>query len=87
MKFLILGSSAKEHALAWALSKSHILTGLYVAPGNSGTAEIAENIDSVDILDPEEVVDFCRSKKIDYCLAGHLPSLNNGVVDALKEEG
>lgn len=87
MKFLILGSSAKEHALAWALSKSHILTGLYVAPGNSGTAEIAENIDSVDILDPEEVVDFCRSKKIDYCLAGHLPSLNNGVVDALKEAG
>ncbi|MDZ7792494.1 MAG: phosphoribosylamine--glycine ligase N-terminal domain-containing protein [Spirochaetia bacterium] len=39
MKVLILGSGAKAHALAWALEKSHLITGLYVAPGNSGTAE------------------------------------------------
>ncbi len=87
MKVLVLGSGAKEHALAWAISKSHVLTGLYVAPGNSGTAEIAENIDDVDIEKPDQVVDLCKKLNIDYCLAGNLPALNSGVVDALQEAG
>jgi len=87
VKVLILGSGAKEHALAWSIAKSHILTGLYVAPGNSGTAEIAENIETVDIKNPSKVVELCKSLEIDYCLAANLPSLNNGVVDALQKAG
>lgn len=87
MKVLVLGSGAKEHALAWAVSKSHVLTGLFVAPGNSGTAEIAENIDNVDIEKPEQVVELCKKLNIDYCLAGNLPALNSGVVDSLQDAG
>lgn len=87
MKVLVLGSGAKEHALAWAMSKSHVLTGLFVAPGNSGTAEIAENIDNVDIEKPEQVVELCKKLNVDYCLAGYLPALNSGVVDALQDAG
>ncbi|MGC9311187.1 MAG: phosphoribosylamine--glycine ligase N-terminal domain-containing protein, partial [Sediminispirochaetaceae bacterium] len=85
MKVLVLGSGAKEHALAWAISKSHVLTGLFVAPGNSGTSEIAENIDNVDIEKPEQVVELCKKLNIDYCLAGNLPALNSGVVDSLQD--
>jgi phosphoribosylamine--glycine ligase len=87
VKVLVLGSGAKEHALAWAMSKSHVLTGLFVAPGNSGTAEIAENIDNVDIEKPEQVVELCKKLNVDYCLAGYLPALNSGVVDALQDAG
>ena len=44
MKLLLLGSGAREHALAWKICKSSQLEKLYVAPGNAGTSEIAENI-------------------------------------------
>lgn len=87
MKVLILGSDAKEHALTWAVSRSHIISGLYAAPGNSGTAQIAENIDSIDISDPKEVVNTCQTLNINHCIVGAIDSLSNGVVDALKEAG
>ena len=42
---LILGSGGREHAIAWKIKQSHFLNKLFVAPGNSGTATIANNID------------------------------------------
>jgi phosphoribosylamine--glycine ligase len=87
VKVLILGSGAKDHALAWTMSRSHIISGLFVAPGNSGTAEIAENLDSVDITDPSEVVKLCTSLEIDYCFAGDISALQSGVVDTLQQAG
>jgi len=87
VKVLVLGSGAKEHALTWSISKSHIITGLYAAPGNSGTAEIAENIDTINIQHPKEVLDLCTSLGIDYCVASDLHALNSGVVDTLREAG
>ena len=42
---LILGSGGREHAIAWKINQSPILNKLYVAPGNSGTAETANNIE------------------------------------------
>ena len=44
MKVLLLGSGGREHALAWKINQSERLTKLYVAPGNAGTAGIAENV-------------------------------------------
>ncbi len=87
MKVLILGSGAKAHAMAWALDKSHLITGLYVAPGNSGTAEIAENIDSINPDDPGEVVELCKFLSIDHCLVGTATAQHNGVVEALEAAG
>lgn len=87
VKVLILGSGAKDHALAWAMAKSHIISGLFVAPGNSGTAEIAENLDYVNITDPTEVVKLCSSLEIDYCFVGDTTALLNGVADALVDAG
>ena len=50
MRVLVIGSGGREHALAWALNKSPMLTRLFVAPGNAGTAEVAENV-ALDITD------------------------------------
>ena len=47
MKILLLGSGGREHALAWKMAQSSQLEKLYVAPGNAGTAELAENIAKV----------------------------------------
>ena len=58
MKLLLLGSGGREHALAWKISKSSQLEKLYVAPGNAGTSEIAENI-AIDINNFEAVGNFC----------------------------
>ena len=48
MKVLVVGSGGREHALAWKLSKSNIVTEVLVAPGNGGT-EIEEFIQNNDI--------------------------------------
>lgn len=87
MKVLILGSGAKAHAMAWALEKSHLITGLYVAPGNSGTAEIAENIDTINTDNPPEVVELCKSLSIDYCLVCTATAQHSGVTEALEAAG
>ena len=63
MKILLLGSGGREHALAWKICKSSQLEKLYVAPGNAGTSEIAENI-AIDINDFEAIGNFCIQKKI-----------------------
>ena len=55
MNILLIGSGGREHAIAWALQKSPNTDVLYVAPGNGGTAEIAENVD-LDIADGEALL-------------------------------
>jgi len=87
VKVLILGSGAKAHALAWALGKSHLITGLYVSPGNSGTAEIADNISLKDPNNPAEVTKLCTSWSIDYCLVATAAAQHNGMVEALEKAG
>ena len=49
MKVLVVGGGGREHALAWKLSKSNIVTEVFVAPGNGGT-EIEELIQNIDIM-------------------------------------
>ena len=44
MKILLLGSGGREHALAWKIAQSPKVEKLFVAPGNAGTAEVAENV-------------------------------------------
>ena len=87
MKVLVLGSGAREHAITWSFAKSNIITGLYAAPGNAGTAELADNLPEVDPCDSKMVIEACRKYKIDVVFVGPEAPLAAGIVDALQEAG
>ena len=87
MKVLVLGSGAREHAITWSFAKSNIITGLYAAPGNAGTAELADNLPEIDPCDSEMVIETCRKYKIDVVFVGPEAPLAAGIVDALQEAG
>jgi len=82
MNVLLIGSGGREHAMANALAKSPLLTRLYVAPGNPGTARVAENVD-LDAGDHNAVIRFCREMGIALVVVGPEQPLIGGLVDAL----
>ena len=68
MNILVLGGGGREHALAWALSKSPRCTGLFVAPGNGGTAHIAKNVKTLDVEDGAAVAALSASaSRFGFC--------------------
>ncbi len=87
MRALIVGSGAREHALAWAFSKSTRLSALYIAPGNAGTAEVGTNIPDLDPLTFRSVVDACREHQITAVIVGPEDPLAAGLVDELTASG
>ncbi|WPB81012.1 phosphoribosylamine--glycine ligase [Archangium violaceum] len=86
MKVLLLGSGAREHALAWKLSQSPRLTKLWVGPGNPGTARVAANV-PLKADAPDEVVAFARREQVDLVVVGPEAPLMAGVADALGAAG
>jgi phosphoribosylamine--glycine ligase len=83
MKVLLLGSGGREHALAWKLASSPLLTKLYAAPGNPGIAQEAELVD-LKVSDNAAVEAFCKEKKIDLVVVGPEAPLVAGLVDRLN---
>ena len=83
MKVLLIGSGGREHALAWKLSQSPLLTKLYAAPGNPGIAQHAELV-ALDVNDRPAVVEFCKTKRIDLVVVGPEVPLVEGLVDDLE---
>jgi phosphoribosylamine---glycine ligase len=86
MNVLLIGSGGREHALAYALAKSPLLTKLYCAPGNPGIAMVAELV-GVKVAEHAEVIAFCRSNKIDFVVVGPEAPLVAGLVDDLAAVG
>ncbi len=86
MRVLIIGSGGREHALAWAIMKSPLLTKLYVAPGNPGTARIAENV-PLRAMDIPAIVKFAVEQRLDLVVPGPEAPLVAGIADALAEVG
>ena len=86
MNVLILGSGAREHALALAISKSKRLDALYVAPGNPGCESVAHLVD-LDILNGPAVIEFCRRAAIGLVVVGPEAPLVAGVSDDLERAG
>ncbi|MEO1195127.1 MAG: phosphoribosylamine--glycine ligase [Pseudomonadota bacterium] len=86
MNILILGSGGREHALAWAIKQNPKCDRLIVAPGNPGTAQIAENA-ALDILDGGAVAVFAEANAVDLVVVGPEAPLAAGVADRLRDAG
>lgn len=86
MKVLLIGSGGREHALAWKIAKSPRLEKLYVAPGNGGTEQVATNV-ALDITSHSEIIDFCRTNKIELVVIGPEAPLVAGIADDLQAAG
>ena len=86
MNVLLIGSGGREHALAWKLAASPMLTKLFAAPGNPGIAREAECV-ALDIADHAAVASFCRDKAIELVVVGPEGPLVAGLADDLSAAG
>ncbi|AYG65375.1 MULTISPECIES: phosphoribosylamine--glycine ligase [unclassified Rhizobium] len=86
MRVLLIGSGGREHALAWKLAQSPLMTEFYAAPGNPGVAEHATLV-ALDIDDHDAVVAFCKEKAIDFVVVGPEAPLVAGIADKLRAAG
>ena len=86
MHVLVIGSGAREHALLLALRRDPEVEGLAVAPGNAGTAIVADQYD-VDITSGEAVVELARRLGSDLVVVGPEVPLVLGVADAVRAAG
>ena len=90
MNILLLGSGGREHALAWKLAQSRLLSRpedkFYAAPGNPGIADHAECV-ALDATDHAAVIAFCEDKRIGLVVIGPEAPLVDGLADSLRGEG
>lgn len=90
---MVLGSGGREHALAWALSRSPQVKQVYVVPGNGGTewhgneSQVAATNVDIDLNDFSTLVSFAHQNKIDLTVVGPENALADGVVDCFEAEG
>jgi phosphoribosylamine--glycine ligase len=86
MRVLVIGSGGREHALAWKIAQSPLLTKLFIAPGNGGTGAVAENV-VIDITDHKAVIDFCKLMAIDFVVVGPDAQVVAGLGDDVRAAG
>ena len=86
MKVLVIGSGGREHALAWKLGQSPKVEKVYVAPGNAGTAQDAENV-PISEKDFPELINFCKKNDVTFVVVGPEAPLTAGAVDAFAAAG
>jgi phosphoribosylamine--glycine ligase len=86
MNVLLIGSGGREHAIAWKLAQSKLLTGLYTAPGNPGTAQCGDNI-PIGANDIDELLNFAQKNNIDFAVIGPEDPLAAGLVDKFEAAG
>ncbi len=86
MKILVVGGGGREHALCWKLSRSRDVRKVYCAPGNAGTALVAENV-PIAATDIEGLRNFAELHSIDLTVVGPEKPLVLGIVDAFEARG
>lgn len=85
MNILLLGSGGREHAIAHKIMESPIIDKLFVAPGNAGTADIAENV-QLSISDFKGIADFVNDNVVNILVVGPEAPLVDGLADFLKAD-
>ena len=86
LKILVIGGGAREHTLVWKLAQSPKVDEIYVAPGNAGTAQIAQNLD-VKPTDIEALAQIVREKRIELTVVGPEALLAEGIADRFLVAG
>ncbi|NPA16206.1 MAG: phosphoribosylamine--glycine ligase [Aquificae bacterium] len=86
MKVLVVGNGGREHALAWKIKQSPLVSQLYVARGNAGIWQIARKVD-ISPTDVNALVEFAKKEGIDLTVVGPEQPLSEGIVDAFEEAG
>ena len=86
MKVLVIGSGGREHALAWKIAQSPLVKKVFCAPGNAGTANVAENID-IPSDNVDALLQFATVTGIGLTVVGPEQPLVKGLVDSFEESG
>ena len=84
MRVLIVGGGGREHALAWKISQSPEVEKIFCAPGNPGTAQVAENVD-IPADQVDRLLEFAQENKIGLTVVGPEQPLVLGIVDKFQE--
>jgi len=86
MRILVVGGGGREHALCWKIARSPLCERLFAAPGNAGTAEVAENR-PIAVSDHAAILKLCKTETIDLVVVGPEDPLVAGLADTLREAG
>jgi phosphoribosylamine---glycine ligase len=86
LRLLVIGNGAREHTLVWKLVQSPRVSIIYVAPGNAGTGEIAQNL-NISPTDIEALAEAVRHYNIDLTVVGPEAPLARGIVDHFQDQG
>jgi phosphoribosylamine--glycine ligase len=86
LKILVIGGGGREHAICWKLSQSKAFHKIYCAPGNAGTALVAENV-PISATDIEKLLLFAEHQNVDLTVVGPEKPLIAGIVDAFEAKG
>ena len=86
MKTLLVGNGAREHAIAWKLAQSPLVSELLIAPGNAGTAALGRNV-PVGAEDVDGLLDLARREGVEFTVVGPEAPLAAGIVDRFQQAG
>jgi phosphoribosylamine--glycine ligase len=86
MKILVVGGGAREHTLVWKLAQSPRVSEIFAAPGNAGTAQLANNLD-ISPTDIDALVQAARDNRIDLTVVGPEAPLAEGIADQFLIRG
>ena len=86
MRPLVVGSGAREHALAWKLAASPLVEQVLIAPGNAATADLGRNLPEVQPTDPAAVARAAREHGVDLAVIGPEDALAAGAADRLRDD-
>ena len=86
MKVLVIGGGGREHALVWKIAQSPMVEQVFCAPGNPGTALLAQNVE-IAVDDLEGLLAFAKSENVELTVVGPELPLSLGLVDMFEESG
>lgn len=87
MNVLLVGGGGREHALAWKMAASPLVTKLFAAPGNPGIAQYAQCAPSIQVMDFEAIAKFVKEHSIQLVVIGPEDPLAAGLTDRLQADG